>query len=196
MRNNLREARSWGSGVIARIAAAIRMMHRQKCGNRLPWPMITPHFDEIKERNPESDRDYRELSADSAGGSTHFGKSDCKVLCPSGGLHLPLIWPGGALTPLRNRGRGARPIDLECCPQGSKTKSYRGPCTSPGPRFASGQPGEMLGVIMRSANVPPWRLPFEPRMRRESSGQGPPDPDRTGAWASSSRGCQVPVLDR
>jgi hypothetical protein len=95
MRNNFRDARSWGSGVMARIAAAIRMMHRQKCGNRLPWPMITPHFDEIKERNPESDRDYRELSADSAGGSTHFGKSDCKVLCPSGGLHLPLIWPGG-----------------------------------------------------------------------------------------------------
>jgi hypothetical protein len=100
MRNNFRDARSWGSGVMARIAAAIRMMHRQKCGNRLPWPMITPHFDEIKERNPESDRHYRELSADSAGGSTHFGKSDCKVLCPSGGLHLPLIWPGGGgLTP-------------------------------------------------------------------------------------------------
>ncbi len=78
---------------MARIAAAIRMIHRQTSVNRLPWPMIAPHFDEIKERNRESDRDCRELSADSAGGSTHCGKSDCKILFPLG-PHLPLICRG------------------------------------------------------------------------------------------------------
>ena len=66
------------------IAVAIRMMHRQNCGYRHPWPMITPHFNEINERNPEGDRDYRELSEPSTGRSTHFGKSDCKCLCPFG----------------------------------------------------------------------------------------------------------------
>ena len=29
--------------------------------------MITPHIDEINERNPEGDPDYRELSANSTG---------------------------------------------------------------------------------------------------------------------------------
>jgi hypothetical protein len=33
------------------MAVPIRMMHRQKCGNRLAWPMITPHVDEFDERS-------------------------------------------------------------------------------------------------------------------------------------------------
>ena len=45
------------------IAVAIRMMYRQKCGNRLPWLMITPHIDEINEKNPEGDRGHRKLLA-------------------------------------------------------------------------------------------------------------------------------------
>ena len=54
--NHFRYARSWGIGAMPWIAMAIRIMHRQKCGNRLPWPMTTPYTDEIDERKPENDR--------------------------------------------------------------------------------------------------------------------------------------------
>jgi hypothetical protein len=35
-------------------AVAIRMMHHQKFGMRLPWPMVTPHINRINETNPQA----------------------------------------------------------------------------------------------------------------------------------------------
>jgi hypothetical protein len=60
-RSNYRDAKSWVTGAMPLFAVAIRMMHRQKCANRLPWPMTTPHIVEIDERSPERNRDYREF---------------------------------------------------------------------------------------------------------------------------------------
>jgi hypothetical protein len=124
IRSNFGCASSAGAGVIPWIAVPIRMMHRQRCGIRLAWPMITPHVDEIDERS-RTRSGLLELSANSTGGSTHSGQPGCKCWSPSVTSSLPLPWRGGRPGPPAEPRKG-RPGILF-----AELQDEAGPVTSP-----------------------------------------------------------------
>jgi hypothetical protein len=89
------------------IAVAIRTMRSQKCRNRRPWPMITPHSDEINQRNPKAIgiiEGYRRIRLEDRPILANRTVNVC--VGPVDSSALPLVLPGWRYVPLRIRGRG------------------------------------------------------------------------------------------